>query len=163
MITKEKKKILEPKRRCHMWESTFYFNVVVSKEICGSYGCPRPAMGRNMNCRYILYLSPHCNVLCKLLWADTIRETRILRNSDRGPIVRSRVHLSGFIRNDIPARWEKRQRVHLEEVSRWPRVVTQDLGGAGSHCGLRGTACCAGFTAEVSSLQGVSFFFFFLV
>lgn len=57
MITKEKKKILEPKRRCHMWESTFYFNVVVSKEICGSYGCPRPAMGRNMNCRYILFFS----------------------------------------------------------------------------------------------------------
>lgn len=53
--------------------------------------------------------------------------------------------------------------MHLEEVSRWPRVVTQDLGGAGSRCGLRGTACCAGFTAEVSSLQGVSFFFFFFL
>lgn len=85
-----------------MCEDRFSVRTVVSKEVCGTYGCSPAAPPRGTKCRCVC--TPHGNGLaasrCELAELEKLDSQGALT----GPILRTRTHLSGFLGNAAPAR-----------------------------------------------------------
>lgn len=114
--------------RWHMWDGDFYFGALVSTDVYMTF-----MVALSQHCEEIwntdIFCIPslQCS-LCRLSRADPIRETGLLRNSDRRPhSVNSRSPMWLRQKHSLRERREKRQPQHLEEVSRWPWIIIRDV------------------------------------